>query len=126
MNMMSMTNSWSSGASGVYPSSARSMYGGGISGAKSEYGGGGGNGGWKSSRSTYGESFGPPTGRITKSGGAERDWRDSGYYPPVPTVPSQSQGGGRAPAPRLRTTSQPLSTRSAARKAPPPSSWKGS
>lgn len=113
----------------LFPPGPRSMYGG---GAQSEYGGSGGGGGnWNSSRSVYGESFGPSTDRPRKStagqGGGKT--RDSGYFPPMPSMPQgQSNGTSRGPDRRSRTFSQPTSPQpnrtAPVRRAPPPSSWK--
>ncbi|GLB43641.1 hypothetical protein LshimejAT787_1401530 [Lyophyllum shimeji] len=118
MGMQTPGNGWSTG-SVIFPGTARSMYGGGgISSSRSEYGGGGARGGgqWSSSKSSYGESFGPsPSNRHSK-----------GYFPPVPPIPSQaaaSSGRGAATS-RSRTTSQPASPSRGVRRAPPPSSWK--
>ncbi|KAM6498835.1 hypothetical protein JOM56_006783 [Amanita muscaria] len=119
MNMMAMGHNWPSGNSGIFPSSARSMFGG-ISSSRSEYGGTAGGGGWNSSKSTYGEAFGPPTGRIPKPGTTERE---RGHFPPIPPIPPQAQQASSRTtgSPRPRTTSQPTSR---TRKSPP-SSWKG-
>ncbi|KAJ4470865.1 hypothetical protein J3R30DRAFT_1132063 [Lentinula aciculospora] len=133
---MSGGNGWSTGST-LFPSSAsRSpMYG---SGALSEYGGGGRSGGWNSSRSVYGESFGPSSPSPRSPGGANRGrlssyTRDSGHYPPMPPMPPQGNNKNTTSRPsanpRARTVSQPanpIRTRdagSAARKVPP-SSWK--
>ena len=115
MGMMPLQNQWSTG----------SMYGGMGGGTRSEYGGGGGGGGgnWSSSRSSYGESFGPSPDRFARN---RTNQRESGHYPPVPPIPSshEQQLMGGKNAPRSRTTSQPSSAgRGAVRKAPP-SSWK--
>lgn len=129
MGMSSPGNGWSSG-SVIFPPSSRSMYGG-MSGARSDYGGptAGGGGGWNSSRSSYGENFGPSSNRLSKASQSQGrpvyGQRDSGYFPPVPPIP---QNGGGSPSsrgtPRSRTASQPASPGRAVRKAPPPSSWK--
>lgn len=115
-------NNWST-SSMVYPSSARSMYG----GAQSEYGGvGGGGGNWGSSRSVYGENFGPPSSSKSPPVRPGVHQRESGYFPPIPPIPqSQSIPNPRA-NPRNRAVSQPASPNKspAPRKAPPPSSWK--
>lgn len=135
MNMGGMGNmNWSTGSM-IYPNTPPSVYGGrgGISSSRSEYGGapGGGMGGgnWSSARSSYGESFGP-SDRLRPGAGGNRIsgvMRDSGYYPPVPPLPP-NQNGGSSGAPsskgRGRTASQPASPRPAMRKAAPPSSWK--
>ncbi|KAJ7049891.1 hypothetical protein C8F01DRAFT_1181362 [Mycena amicta] len=130
----------------MFPPGARSMYG----GARSEYGGvggGGAGGNWNSSRSVYGEAFGPSTERYasprsTSSGnlaaaqGQSKGQRaESGYF--AGAVPSSSSGQSQSlrppPAnPRQRTASQPASpskpgTGAGAggrRPPPPPSSWK--
>jgi serine/arginine repetitive matrix protein 2 len=110
-------NGWSTG-SVIFPDTSRSVYGG-MSGARSEYGGGGRGGGqWSSSKSSYGESFGP-SNRHSKM-------RESGYFPPVPPIPQGKSGGhSQASSPRSRTTSQPASSpRGGVRRPPPPSSWK--
>lgn len=134
MGMGGMGNPWSTG-SVIFPNNSSQMYGGrgAISSSRSEFGGapgrGGGGGNWNSARSTYGESFGP-SDRLRSSGGGNRSsggMRDSGYYPPMPPMPSNQSGVSSAPAApkgRGRTTSQPASPRTAVRKAPPPSSWK--
>ncbi|KAF8079228.1 hypothetical protein FPV67DRAFT_1444393 [Lyophyllum atratum] len=131
MGMQSPNNAWSTN-SVVYPGPARSMYGG-ISGARSDYGGGGGAGGgqWNASKSSYGESFGPSSNRNSRvdagQGRPVYGQRDSGYFPPVPPIPQQtsaSSGRGGPTAPRSRTASQPASPSRAVRRAPPPSSWK--
>lgn len=128
---MGMQGGWSPGGMSLFPPAPRSMYGGG--GARSEYGGGGGGGGngagWSSSRSVYGESFGPSP-RPGSSGPAQmRNSRaDSGYFPSVPPAPAPSSSPSRpGPTPRQRTASQPASPpRGAAAKRQPPSSWKPS
>ncbi|PPR02710.1 hypothetical protein CVT26_009813 [Gymnopilus dilepis] len=136
---MMQGNSWPSSAS-VYGGPARSMYGatlspqdGMISSSRSEYGGPGGRGGanWSSSRSTYGESFGPSLDPYSRKGMKRPGMsaRESGYFPPVPPLPAAQQANGRSSPdlranPRLRTTSQPASPARGVRKAPPPSSWK--
>lgn len=112
MGMMPLQNQWSTG----------SMYGGMGGGTRSEYGGGGGGGGgnWSSSRSSYGESFGPSPDRFARN---RTNQRESGHYPPVPPIPSSHEQQAKN-APRSRTTSQPSSAgRGGVRKAPP-SSWK--
>ncbi|KAJ6473758.1 hypothetical protein C8R45DRAFT_1103442 [Mycena sanguinolenta] len=106
--------------SGLFPLAPRLMYGGARNGARSEYSGGGGVGGnWSSSRSVYGETFGPSTERytcsssrknLTAQGGkssAARD-REAGYFPPIPAS-SSSRNGGRSGTgtARQRTASQP-------------------
>lgn len=137
MGMGGMGNGWSTG-SVIFPNSSQSVYGGrggGISSSRSEYGGasgGVGGGNWSSAKSSYGEAFGP-SDRLRPgmgSGGGNRNsgmMRDSVLYPPMPPMP-QSQGGSSSAAAakgRGRTTSGPAaSSRSAVRKAPPPSSWK--
>lgn len=127
---------------GLFPPAPRSMYGRGGGGARSEYGGGGGGGGnWSSSRSVYGETFGPSTERYANSpprsgssgnlaaqgkGAGQRE-RESGYFPPVGSGSPGRQGPG---TPRQRTASQPATPSrnaqgaGAARRPPPPSSWK--
>ncbi|KAK2464895.1 hypothetical protein APHAL10511_002971 [Amanita phalloides] len=133
MNMMNMGSNWSSAGSTAFPPSSRSMFGG-ISASRSEYGGGGaggggggGGGGWNSARSTYGEPFGPPTGRAPKLGMSDRDWREPGHMPPVPPVPPQQASSAGRTSARTRTSSQPSSVKSAGQRRPaPPSSWKGS
>jgi hypothetical protein len=125
---------WSPGG-GMFPPAPRSMYGGGGGGARSEYGGGGGGGGnWSSSRSVYGETFGPSTERYARTASSgnlaaqNKTKREPGYFPPVPAVP-QGQGARQSPGnPRARTASQPASpsrsAQAARRPPPPPSSWK--
>ncbi len=134
MGMGGMGNGWSTGSM-IYPNNPQSVYGGrgGISSSRSEYGGalGGGMGGgnWNSARSTYGESFGP-SDRSRPSGGGNRSsggMRDSGYFPPMPPMPPNQSGGSSAALAhkgRGRTSSQPSSSRTPARKTPPPSIWK--
>lgn len=127
MGMQNPGNGWSTG-SVILPPSSRSMYGGGVSGARSEYGGGGRGGGqWNSSRSSYGESFGP-SDRFSKASASQGrpvyGQRDSGYFPPVPPIPQNTAGPAGKGSPRSRTASQPASPGRGARKAPPPSSWK--
>ncbi|THU77364.1 hypothetical protein K435DRAFT_974010 [Dendrothele bispora CBS 962.96] len=129
-------NGWSTG-SVIFPSGPRSsVYGG---GAQSEYGGGGGRGGgWNSSRSVYGESFGPsstPERQNRPSFGQRSSVfnpRDSSYFPPVPPIPQQHKNSSRpsppaaasaAGNPRNRAISQPSSPARPQKKAPP-SSWK--
>lgn len=135
-------NGWS-GSPVFSPGPRSSIYGG--SGAMSEYGGGGGrNGGWNSSRSVYGESFGPSTphggggGHPPNSatrGRMSTYSRDSEYFPPVPPVPPQANKNSasrQSASPRSRTVSQPAQPArhydggggSPSRRAPPPSSWK--
>lgn len=133
--MQSPANGWSTG-SVIMPGPSRSMYGG-VSGARSDYGGGGGGGGggqWNSSKSSYGESFGPSSNRFSKAGSSQGrpvyGQRDSGYFPPVPPIP-QNSGSGSPSArsggtPRSRTASQPASPGRGVRKVGPPSSWKTS
>lgn len=129
-------NGWSTGST-LFPSSAsRSpMYG---SGAMSEYGGGTRSGGWNSSRSVYGESFGPSSPSPRNPGAANRGrlssyTRDSGHYPPMPPIPPQGNNKNiahrQAANPRARTVSQPANpvrTRNAGSPASkaPPSSWR--
>ncbi|KAF5383974.1 hypothetical protein D9757_006937 [Collybiopsis confluens] len=138
-------NNWSTGSM-IFPasSSRMSMYG---SGAMSEYGGNGGRGGgnWNSSKSVYGESFGPssPSPRNPPLGSRPRmssHIRDSTLHPPVPPIPSHANSsknsGPSGPSthsrdPRTRAVSQPArpsvrhhdSSHPTGRKAPP-SSWK--
>ncbi|THU76936.1 hypothetical protein K435DRAFT_703658 [Dendrothele bispora CBS 962.96] len=133
---MGSGNGWSTG-SVIFPSGPRSsVYGG---GAQSEYGGGGGRGGgWNSSRSVYGESFGPsstPERQNRPSFGQRSSVfnpRDSSYFPPVPPIPQQHKNSSRpsppaaasaAGNPRNRAISQPSSPARPQKKAPP-SSWK--
>ncbi|KAF9469533.1 hypothetical protein BDZ94DRAFT_1242627 [Collybia nuda] len=130
MGIQSPSNGWSTG-SVVFPPTARSMYGGGISGTRSEYGGGGGGGRWTSSRSSYGENFGPPDRSSKASASQGRPvygQRDSGYFPPVPPIPQNTGSPAGKGSPRSRTTSQPASpgrtSGGGVRRAPPPSSWK--
>jgi len=151
--MMGMMQGGGAGVGGwpasVY-SASKSMYGGSqlglptmMSSSKSDYGGGtgGGRGGntnnWSSSRSTYGESFGPAQDQYTRRGVQQQQGmrrvannnRDSGYVPPpVPPMPAvHSANGNNSPDGRPRTKpGSPTSSRgpAAQRKAPPPSSWK--
>ncbi|KAJ3853953.1 hypothetical protein EV368DRAFT_63678 [Lentinula lateritia] len=132
---MSGGNGWSTGST-LFPSSAsRSpMYG---SGAMSEYGGGTRSGGWNSSRSVYGESFGP-TSPSRNPGAANRGrmssyTRDPGHYPPMPPMPPQGNNKNiahrQAANARARTVSQPANpvrSRNAGSPAgkAPPSSWR--
>ncbi|KAF9486438.1 hypothetical protein BDN70DRAFT_869980 [Pholiota conissans] len=116
-------------------SGARSMYGGSqlgvpnmMSSSRSEYGGGSGVGGgnWSSSRSSYGESFGPEQ-TTRRNGQARRGGRDSGFYPPMPTIVSQPTSGRNSPDQRAPARSGKVdSPHRGMRKAPPPSSWKAS
>ncbi|KAJ3794227.1 hypothetical protein GGU11DRAFT_845778 [Lentinula aff. detonsa] len=133
---MGGVNGWSTGSTIFPPSGSRStMYG---SGAMSEYGGGGRGGGWNSSRSVYGESFGPsspaPRGPGAANIGRLSSYtRESGHYPPMPPMPPQGNNKNMASRqsanPRARTVSQPANpvknrnAGSPARKVPP-SSWK--
>ncbi|KAK6969023.1 hypothetical protein R3P38DRAFT_3148090, partial [Favolaschia claudopus] len=106
---------WGSGNM-VFPPGPQSMYGGG-GGAQSEYGGGrGGGGNWSSSRSVYGESFGPSTQTYARTssssnlaGMARRGGREStgGYL--SPGAPSSRGRGGMQMQmqARQRTASQP-------------------
>ncbi|KAJ6530675.1 hypothetical protein B0H19DRAFT_1191757 [Mycena capillaripes] len=131
---------WGGSPSGLFPPAPRSMYGG---GARSDYGGGGGGGGgnWSSSRSVYGETFGPSAERYTRTTSSgnlarERDGAgksntraDSGYFPPMPQGQGSGNGQRLSPGttPRQRTASQPATpsrNAGAARRPPPPSSWK--
>ncbi|KAF7318582.1 hypothetical protein HMN09_00368700 [Mycena chlorophos] len=137
---LAMLNAQNSGSPMMFPSGPRSMMGGMGGGARSEYGGGGGGGGnWNSSKSVYGESFGPSTERYSSSprtmssgnlaamgGGPGKD--GGGYFagaiPPSSSRPGPSPGGQQ---PRQRTASQPASPARGVRKSPgqqPPSSWK--
>lgn len=145
-----------SGPSSVYlPSSSRSMYNGPVNGgnSRSEYGGIRSPNNWSSSKSSYGESFGPSLDQfrqknsqsIGTSGHAQRDSVLSSRVPIMPAAQSQNgraspvrsgngqrdsayqSGGGNSDSiPRPRTGSHPASpSRSTyGRKAPPPSSWK--
>ena len=137
MGMMQQGGRWASAAS---------AYGGGGGGqmfnsSRSEYGGGGRTtGNWSSSKSSYGEAFGPSSDPYARKGGQTpksqlrsiSQPRDSGYFPPVPPLPaSQNQNGRSSPdlrsGTRQRTTSQPASQPRGLvtpKKAPPPSSWK--
>jgi serine/arginine repetitive matrix protein 2 len=118
----------------LFPPGPRSMYGGG--GAMSEYGGtpseAGGN--WSSSRSVYGESFGPSHSRPSRPSAPSRQ---SGYFPPMPPMPDAKKGNaGASPSrdgmrTRDRTVSGPATPgrvrdggSPAKGAAPPPSSWK--
>lgn len=135
-----MQGGWGSTASmyGGVGGGTRSMYGGSqlgvpamMSSSRSEYGGGGagsgGAGNWSSSRSSYGESFGPEQQTRRNAQIAKRGGRDSGFYPPMPTIPSQSPSGRNSPDMRAPARSTRLdSPHRGVRKAPPPSSWKAS
>jgi hypothetical protein len=141
---------WPGSASASAYGASRSMYGGSqlglpnmdggmMSSSRSEYGGGGrggnsNNNNWSSSRSTYGESFGPAQDQYTRRGAQQKqqqqavrrdanNGRDSGYFPPpVPPMPAVHSANGRnSPDGRPRTPSRGSA---AQRKAPPPSSWK--
>ncbi|CAK5282341.1 unnamed protein product [Mycena citricolor] len=119
-----MMNPWM----GMFPSAPRSMYGGG-GGARSDYGGptSGGGSGWNSSRSVYGETFGPSTERYARPGNSPsqaKPGRDSSYFGGL--VPPSS--ASRQP-PRQRTASQPATPSKPSGSVPrrggqPPSSWK--
>ncbi|KAF9535694.1 hypothetical protein CPB83DRAFT_888376 [Crepidotus variabilis] len=116
--------------------------GGMVNSSMSEYGGGSRqSGNWASSRSVYGESFGPSNDKAGRRSGQSNSrpssqmWgspRDSGYFPPVPPMPASQNNNGRgSPDPkggqRSRTTSQPsLKGGPQARRPQPPSSWKAS
>jgi hypothetical protein len=144
------------GGGGGWPASAsvygasRSMYGGSqlglpmdgmMSSSRSEYGGatsGRGGNNWSSSRSTYGEAFGPSQDQYTRRGPQQQqqqgmrrtgnNGRDSGYFPPVPPLPAAQGASGRN-SPDNRQRTKPLSPGrgpTPQRKAPPPSSWKSS
>ncbi|KAK6977338.1 hypothetical protein R3P38DRAFT_3295458 [Favolaschia claudopus] len=126
----------------LFPPGPQSMYGGGGGGARSEYGGGGGarsdygggeRGNWNSSRSVYGESFGPSPDRYARTSSstnlsvtAGRGGREStGYFPPV--TPSSRGRGGMQMQPRQRTASQPADPSQnvgSSRRPPPPSCWR--
>ncbi|KAF8807866.1 hypothetical protein BYT27DRAFT_7223644 [Phlegmacium glaucopus] len=100
---------WSSPSSAYLPSSSQSMYGGpmhgggsgSISNSRSEYGGARGSNNWPSSRSSYGESFGPSLdqyGRknaqsLVTSGHAQRDSISSSRMPVMPAAQSQTSRG---------------------------------
>ncbi|TFK70078.1 hypothetical protein BDN72DRAFT_896768 [Pluteus cervinus] len=127
MNGMRMGGSPGWSGSVIFPNDSRSMYGNPISSSRSDYGGGlgGGRGGdmWSSSKSSYGESFGPDRfngkpnasnagnsgsgGRSSKyaGGGGERERgggggngggasRQSGLFPPVPPIPQSERNTG--------------------------------
>ena len=143
---------WPASAASVYGAS-RSMYGGSqlglpmdgmMSSSRSEYGGatnGRGGNNWSSSRSTYGESFGPAQEQYTRRGPQQQqqqqqqgmrrtsnnNGRDSGYFPPVPPMPAAQGASGRN-SPDSRQRMKPASPGRggpvAQRKAAPPSSWK--
>ncbi|KAF7325193.1 hypothetical protein MKEN_00563500 [Mycena kentingensis (nom. inval.)] len=146
---LAMLNAQSSPGGWGFPQGPRSMYGGG-GGARSDYGGAGGGGGnWNSSRSVYGEAFGPSTdryagGRSTSSGNLAGQVqtpqpagktllnlnRDSGYFAgSTGSIPSSARLPGQtASTPRQRTASQPATPSKGGpggrRPPPPPSSWK--
>ncbi|KAK6974104.1 hypothetical protein R3P38DRAFT_3134063 [Favolaschia claudopus] len=126
----------------LFPPGPQSMYGGGggarseYGGAQSEYGGrggGGGGGNWSSSRSVYGESFGPSTERYARSGSntnlsvmAGRRAKESTSFLSSGASPSRGRGGMQM-QPRQRTASQPADpsqNAGASRRPPPPSSWR--
>ena len=129
---MGMGGQW--GSPPMFSGGPRSVYGG-FSGTHSEYGGGVGGGGtsatptggWSSSKSVYGETFGP-SGERTRTGRSVT----SGYFGsgPIPPLP-QSGGNGTGRGSRVRTSSVPISTigtpgkSGPARNTPPPSSWRG-
>ncbi|KAJ7644718.1 hypothetical protein FB45DRAFT_299021 [Roridomyces roridus] len=134
---MGMQGGWTPGGMSLFPPApmsmyggggARSEYGGGGGAARSEYGGGGGNGGgWNSSRSVYGENFGPSprsaNSGATPSPSQMRNTRgDSGYFAGA-QVPQSSNRTGATP--RQRTASQPATpSRGAAARRQPPTSYK--
>ena len=136
--MMPMMPGWG-GSQSVYLNSSQSVYGSqlGVSGnmmssARSDFGGGvRTTGNWSSSRSSYGDSFGPSSDNYSRktvqtprrpgNGG-----RDPGYHSSATPSPSSSQTK-LGSTPRARTTSQPAPpSRGGAmgRNAPPPSSWR--
>jgi hypothetical protein len=130
-NMMGMGNGWSNGSMS-FQNSSQSVYGGrgGLSSSRSEFGdvsSNMGTGNWSSARSSYGDSFGPSerlkhSGRNRNSGVS----RDSGYYPPMPSIPQSHSGGSSSSGARgrNRTTSGPGTPIRGGMKKPPPSSWK--
>ncbi|KAJ7642158.1 hypothetical protein FB45DRAFT_1126478 [Roridomyces roridus] len=132
MGMGMQQGGWTPGGMSLFPPAPRSMYGGG--GARSEYGGGGGGGarseyggggGWNSSRSVYGENFGPSP-RSSNSPAATRNPNtrvDSGYFAGAPVPKSPNPTGA---TPRQRTASQPATPSRGPAKRQPPSSWKAS
>ncbi|KAF7292246.1 hypothetical protein MIND_01252000 [Mycena indigotica] len=127
----------------MFPSGARSLMGG---GARSDYGGmgGGGGGNWNSSRSVYGEAFGPSTERYQQTPTSSRSM-SSGNLAGMAKTPGQSPAGagqesgyfaGALPASnsrpglsaaRQRTASSPSKPGGAVggqRRGGPPSSWR--
>jgi len=93
---------WSSPSSAYLPSSSQSMYGGPVNGggsglisnSRSEYGGVRGPNNWPSSRSSYGESFGPSLDQYGRKYHAQRDSISSSRMPVMPAAQPQS---GRGP-----------------------------
>ena len=143
MMPMGQIYGWSNPSSVYLPSSSQSMYGGvgaSIRNSRNEYGDFRRPDNWPSSRSSFGESFGPSLDQHGRKnaqgrGHAQRDSVSSlqpqnGSYSqgPVPPMPASQFQTGRGPdgTPRPRTGSQPTSPSRATfvRKAPPPSSWK--
>ncbi|TRM66242.1 hypothetical protein BD626DRAFT_628194 [Schizophyllum amplum] len=129
MRSSMMMQNWNPAGPLMLPGAPRSMY---IGSAQSEFGGGNmGGGGYSSSQSVYGESFGPAksgrNGGMGRSGGA--GGRESQHFPPPPPIP-QSSSKSSMQQQRPRTTSQPANPKPPApagiRRAPPPSSWKPS
>lgn len=95
---------WPSPSSVYLPSSSRSMYGGGSGGSiinsRNEYGGSRNPNNWSSSRSSYGESFGPPLDQYGRKntqnlGHAQRDSVSSLRAPVM--LAAQSQTGRGSP-----------------------------
>ena len=90
---------WSSPSSVYLPSSSRSMYGGAAnSNSRSEYGGIGGSNNWSSSRSSYGELFGPSLDQYGRKnaqgrGHAQRDSVSSLRAPVMPAAQPQNGRG---------------------------------
>ncbi|KAG6811384.1 hypothetical protein H0H92_007671 [Tricholoma furcatifolium] len=127
MGMGMQGNGWSTG-SVIFPPPTGSVYGGGgISGTRSEYGGGGAGGQWSSSKSSYGD-YGSSNRNSRMMGGRGGGQRDSMQLPPMPPMPQQkgNSASGSGQTPRARTASQPANPTRGVRKAPPPSSWKAS
>ncbi|KAF5311797.1 hypothetical protein D9619_002788 [Psilocybe cf. subviscida] len=129
MNMMGGGGGGWGATGSVYGGGARPMFGGSqlgvnemMNSSRSEYGGGGGRPqNWSSSRSSYGESFGPdqharrgPAGATRRAANTNSVARDSGYFPPVPALPASSN---KKPGSPSRSTG-------ARKVASPPSSWR--
>ncbi len=98
-----------------------------MSSSRSEFGGGGGRSGggnWSSSRSSYGESFGPDQttrrpGQPGRRGAAGGSRETSGYFPPVPLISAAQLSSGRT-SPELKNGRGKASPRQPAQGAPRP------